>query len=49
MSDIARPKPPGKELAHGGNTSPSQQPAGKELATNANASLATQANANLAY
>lgn len=49
MSDIAKPKPPGQELAHEGNAGGSApRPNGKELATNANANLASAKNANLA-
>jgi hypothetical protein len=39
MSDIAKPHPPGKELAVPG-TGGTSKPAGKELATNANGNLA---------
>jgi hypothetical protein len=48
MSDIAKPKPPGHELAVPG-TGGTPKPAGKELGTNANANLAHAGNANLAY
>jgi hypothetical protein len=42
MSDIARPRPPGQELAHGGNVGgAAPKPAGQELSTLRNQHLAT--------